>query len=68
MTNAKRKTLKTSSLEKIPGIGPAKAKALMNHFGTLKNIKNASLSELEGARGISQTDAAAIFDHFNKEN
>ncbi len=68
MTNAKRKTLKTSSLEKIQGIGPAKAKVLMNHFGTLKAIKSASLSELEAARGISKADAKAIFDYFNKDN
>ena len=68
MTNAKRKTLKTSSLEKIPGIGPAKAKVLMNHFGTLRAIKNASLAELESARGISKADAKAVFEYFTKDN
>jgi len=68
MTNAKRKTLKTSSLEKINGIGPAKAKALMSHFGTIKAIKNASLAELENARGISKADAAAIYEYYKKDN
>ena len=63
-----QKTLKTSSLEKISGVGPAKAKVLMNRFGTLKAIKNASLSELESTKGISKADAATIFEYFNKEN
>ena len=68
MTNAKRKTLKTSSLEKISGIGPAKAKALMSHFGTIKAIKNASLADLENARGISKADAQAIYEYYKKDN
>jgi excinuclease ABC subunit C len=68
MTGAKRKTLKTSSLEKINGIGPAKAKALMSHFGTIKAIKNASLTELESAKGISKSDAKAIYEYFKTDN
>lgn len=64
MTQAKRKTLKSSSLEQIPGIGPAKTKALFAAFGTLGAIKRASADELSAVRGISRTDAENIVKHF----
>lgn len=67
MSAAKRKTMKTSSLEKIKGIGPAKAKKLMSHFGTLSAIKSASLEELCGASGISEADARAVFACFHPD-
>ena len=64
MTGAKRKTLKTSSLEKIHGIGPAKSKLLLSHFGSLTALKNASEHEIADVPGISQTDAENIYNHF----
>lgn len=65
-TNAKRKTLKHSSLEKIEGIGPAKAKALMTYFGTLAQIKNATEEELVRVKGITPTNALSIIKYFTK--
>ena len=67
MTNAKRKTLKKSSLEKIPGIGPKKAKALMKKFGSLTAIRNASLEELSFTPGLNEPDVYAVFEYFNTE-
>ena len=67
MDNAKRKTLKTSSLEKISGIGPIKAKKLLSAFGGIQKLKQASVSEISSVKGISEKDACAVFDHFNKE-
>ena len=64
MTQAKRKTLRTSSLEAIPGVGPAKAKTLLAAFGTLGAIKRASEAELASVKGISAKDAEAIASHF----
>ncbi len=64
---AKRKTLKHSSLEKIDGIGPAKASRLMIHFGTLAAIKKASVEELAKVKGVSQADAQKIYAYFHKE-
>ena len=64
MTGAKRKTLKTSSLEKIHGIGPAKSKLLLSHFGSLTALKNATEHEIAEVPGISQTDAENIYNHF----
>jgi len=68
MTNAKRKTLKTSSLEQIKGIGPAKAKALTDHFGSFAKLKAASESELGEVSGISEKDAEAVWKHFHRNN
>lgn len=68
MTEAKSKTLKTSSLEKIQGIGPAKAKKLLGHFGTLQKLKSADKSEIEKAPGISERDAEAVYAYFHEKD
>ena len=65
MDNAKRKSLKTSSLEKIEGIGPAKAKKLLSHFKTLAELKQASLEAIKEVRGITSADAERVYEHFN---
>lgn len=64
MTNAKRSTLKHSSLEKIKGIGPAKAKVLLRELGGLAGVKAADEETLLGIKGISRADAANIVGHF----
>ena len=66
-SNAKRKTLKHSSLENIDGIGPVKAKKLLKAMGTLTEIKNASPDVLERVDGINQTDAYNIYNYFHSE-
>ncbi len=63
-TNAKRTTFKHSSLEKIDGIGPSKAKKLLLHFGTLSAVKNATVKDLEKVSGISAPDAQNIYSYF----
>ncbi len=67
MTNAKRKSVKRSSLEKIQGIGPAKAKKLMSHFKSLTALKNASYDAIASVAGISRADAENIYEHFRNE-
>lgn len=64
-TNAKRKTLKHSSLEKIEGIGPVKAKKLLATMGTLSAIKQASADDLAAVSGISDADAYRIYQYFH---
>ena len=54
----------TYSLETIPGIGTAKRKTLMKHFGSIKAISKASKEELMEAERISENDADAIIAHF----
>ncbi len=67
MDASRRKGVKGSSLAEIDGIGPAKAKLLLGHFGTLTAVKNASLEELTAVSGISSTIAENIINHFNKQ-
>ncbi|MBR4295515.1 MAG: excinuclease ABC subunit UvrC [Clostridia bacterium] len=68
MDSAKRKTLTTSSLEKIKGIGKVKAKNLLIHFGGLAAIRKATKEELIKVRGISAKDAENICNFFEESN
>lgn len=63
---AKKKTLTHSSLEKISGIGPAKARLLLSAM-SLSQIRVASAEELEKIKGISKKDAELISSHFKKK-
>lgn len=65
MDSAKRKTLTTSSLEKIDGIGKAKAKALLTYFGGLGEIREATKDELMNVGGIGEKDAENIYRYFH---
>ncbi|MBQ9325908.1 MAG: excinuclease ABC subunit UvrC [Clostridia bacterium] len=49
-----------SQLEDIPGIGPARRKALLRAFGSMKAIRAASREELLAVKGINQPAADAI--------
>lgn len=62
MSAAKGKTMKQSSLEKVPGIGPAKAKKLLLHFKTLTALRDAAMDEIAAVPGITQENAAAILE------
>ncbi|MFT8325451.1 excinuclease ABC subunit UvrC [Gluconobacter oxydans] len=61
------KGLRSSELDHVPGIGAARKKALLNHFGSAKSVRQASLEELENAPGISSSTATAIYGHFHPE-
>ncbi|USI73821.1 excinuclease ABC subunit UvrC [Sphingomonas morindae] len=52
-------------LDDVPGIGPARKKALLMHFGSAKAVRGAALADLERAPGISKAMAQAIHDHFH---
>lgn len=67
MTDAKRKTLKTSTLTKIKGIGEVKAKLLFERFGSLDEIREASIEDFI-SKGFSERDARAVVEHFSREN
>jgi excinuclease ABC subunit C len=54
-----------SPLDDVPGIGPARKKALLMHFGTARAVRAASLEDLERTPGVSKTMARAIHDHFH---
>jgi excinuclease ABC subunit C len=54
-----------SILDDIPGIGPAKRKALMKHFKDIALIREASVEELTAVSGITEKLAQVIFDFFH---
>ncbi len=64
MKAAKLKTLKTSGLEKIKGIGPAKAKELLLSMGSVQKIASATAEELSAVPKISRADADAVVKYF----
>ena len=66
MDSAKRKTLTNSTLTKIEGIGDAKAKALLKHFGGLAAVKEAGAEEISSVKGISKADGQRVYDYFHK--
>ena len=51
-----------SALDAVPGLGPAKAKALLKHFGSVKAIRAASVDDLQAVRGIGPALASVIRD------
>lgn len=59
----KRRTKATikSELSRIPGIGPARQKALLRHFGSFKRIKEATREELAQVKGITSANIDSIF-------
>ena len=59
------KSITQSPLDEVPGIGPARKKALLMHFGTSRAVKGATLEDLERAPGISSQMALAIWQHFH---
>ena len=63
---AKRaKSLTTSTLDEVPGIGPHRKRALLMHFGTARAVKGAALEDLEKAPGISKAMARQLYDYFH---
>jgi excinuclease ABC subunit C len=59
------KSLTTSTLDEVPGIGPNRKRALLMHFGTARAVKGAALDDLERAPGISGAMARQIYDYFH---
>ncbi len=58
----RQKKVIRSTLDDIPGIGPAKKKALLRHFGSVKKVMEASLEELCEVSGVSVANAREIIN------
>ncbi len=54
-----------SALDSIPGIGPARRKSLLKHFGSVDKIRDASVIELAAVPGITQALAESIKAHLD---
>ena len=62
---AKRaKALVENPLDAVPGIGAARKRALLAHFGSAKAVSRANLADLRAVEGISAAMAQKIYDHF----
>jgi excinuclease ABC subunit C len=62
----RKKGIGTSPLDEVPGIGPARKRALLQHFGSAKAVSRAGIADLEGVGGISAQMAKAIYDYFHE--
>lgn len=63
---SKRST--TSALDGIPGLGDAKRKSLLSHFGTVRAIKEASTAQLQEVHGIGESLASSIHGRLHQGN
>ena len=54
-------------LDDIPGIGPARRKALMRSFQSLDAIRSASIEELSGTESMNEKAAEEVFRFFHRE-
>ena len=59
------KAMGASPLDEVPGIGPARKKALLMHFGTGRAVRNASLEDLQQAPGVSGAVAQQVYDFYH---
>ncbi len=63
--DSRARSAATSPLDEMPGIGPRRKRALLNHFGSAKAVSQAGLSDLETVPGISTAMAKQIYAHFH---
>ena len=63
---AKRsRAISASPLDEIPGIGPARKRALLLHFGTAGGVRAAALEDLQRAPGVSAAVAQTVYDFYH---
>jgi excinuclease ABC subunit C len=63
----RKKDIREAGLQEIPGIGPSRKRALLHHFGTLKEIERASIGDLGKVPGVSAESARRIFEYFHPQ-
>ncbi|MEQ8267256.1 MAG: excinuclease ABC subunit UvrC [Parvibaculum sp.] len=59
------KAIGVNPLDDVPGIGPGRKRALLQHFGSARAVARAGLTDLESVEGISAKVARAVYDHFH---
>jgi excinuclease ABC subunit C len=62
----RRRDIREAGLQEIPGIGPGRKRALLQHFGTLKAIERASPADLAKVPGVNAEIARKIYDFFHQ--
>ncbi len=59
------RAITASPLDEVPGIGPARKRALLLHFGTAGGVRAAALEDLQRAPGVSAAVAQAVYDFYH---
>ncbi len=59
------RAITASPLDEVPGIGPARKRALLLHFGTAGRVRAASLEDLQRAPGVSVAVAQTVYDFYH---
>jgi excinuclease ABC subunit C len=62
----RKRDIREGGLQDISGVGPARKRALLRHFGTLKAIERASLADLSQVPGVSSETARRIYEYFHE--
>jgi len=57
----------SSQLDDIAGVGPKRKKALLTHFKTMEELKNATIDQLADVKGVDKRTAEAVFRHFHPD-
>jgi excinuclease ABC subunit C len=62
----RKKEMVRNPLDEIGGIGPARKRALLLHFGTAKAVRGAAIDDLMAVDGISESVARLVYNHFHE--
>jgi excinuclease ABC subunit C len=54
-----------SILETVPGLGPARRRAILTHFGGLQGVMRAGVADIEKVSGVGAAMARSIYDHLH---
>ncbi len=63
----RKKTMSENTLDDIPGIGPSRKRALLQHFGSAKSVSRAGLTDLQAVGGISAAMAQQIYNYYHEK-
>lgn len=63
----RRSAMRSSALDDIPGVGPARRRALLEHFGSVAALRRATVDEVEAVPGISRKLAKTVLGHLTEE-
>jgi excinuclease ABC subunit C len=64
---AKRaKSISATPLDEVPGVGAARKRALLAHFGSAKAVSRANLADLKAVEGVSDALARKLYDFFHE--
>ncbi|KZL21594.1 UvrABC system protein C [Pseudovibrio axinellae] len=62
----RKKAIVANPLDEIAGVGPARKRTLLRHFGTAKAVSKAGIDDLTAVSGISESIAKLIYNHFHE--